>query len=604
MLKNSIKRIFTALIALMMMAQAAGAEQTAGVHVSSAEQVADGVLLYANLLNVEGMASGDVFGAGDFFAQDKDGAEFAADAVTNIKDAGRGTHYVICVDISGSIKMDQMENIKGGLSAFVQNVLAEYPEHDRVSLYTFGEDVHQLQSASANAAEIVDSIGGLTRSDQFTQLYEAIFTAVGTARQISEDLPVNSMIILITDGTDDPNKGQEGIYTEESIQRMVRESQVPIHTIAIQQSGDQQLENLVKFSDLSGGSLKITDSANTGSVLTQIRELAESTVLVHIPVLNETGAAAVSMQEYTLKVNCGSTVVQDNVPLRVEVDWSKLPTPTPEPTPVPTPVPTPAPTPVPEATATPVPATPGPTVPPETEPVTPEPATPTPEPVPEGPAWLNRIKGMINEENIWFVYAAGLLLVALLVLVILLIVNRKRSKNDDSVLRDTVDSERREGFGSDSGTVRSEEYVPYGRGGGTVRVGGMSDAGADSGTIRIDDSQSDMAESGTIRIDSYDAGLELTIEEQRAGMIQTRTAYVEDELVVGRRASCGLTIDDGTVSGEHMKIRRESDGLFVQDLNSQNGTRVNGERIRTACMLHSGDTVLIGRTTLKIHFDE
>lgn len=616
-------RVFAAMLALMLMMQAACIAETAAVHVSSAEQVADGVILYANLVDAYGFSSGEegTFAAENYSVQIDGGAPMAADAVMPIKESGRGTHYVICVDISASIKKDQMPNIISGLSDFVLNVLSDYPENDRVSLFSFGDAVTQLQDASMNAAEVANSIKSLTRKDQNTHLYEAIFAAVSKAREVKPDLPANCVMILITDGTDDPIVGQ---YNETNTRHLVEESQVPIYTIAIRQNGDQPLNNLQEFSQISGGYLRLTESTNVGAELANVRELAESTLLVHLPLRNDGSAGIARMQTYLLTLNRNGAAIQDSMPLKFQVDWSALPTPVPTQAPTPVPMATASPTPLPPSASPAAPATPGPTFPPTTpEPTVPATAEPTKAP---GPAWLNQIKVMLSQGNAWILYVAAFLLIALIVLVVLLIVNCSRGAKNRSMIHDTVNSMRRmeddpeartvrgeyDDYGSDGGTIRSTAMPAggYGADGGTIRVGGMpaggygSNDGYGSGTIRMDDPMADLESSGTIRLDSYDAGVQLMIEEQCQGAVQTHTVFVERELMVGRRESCGFHVSDGTVSGEHLMIRREEDGLYVQDLNSQNGTKINGERIRTVCRLHSGDTVLIGRTTLRIHFDE
>jgi pSer/pThr/pTyr-binding forkhead associated (FHA) protein len=51
------------------------------------------------------------------------------------------------------------------------------------------------------------------------------------------------------------------------------------------------------------------------------------------------------------------------------------------------------------------------------------------------------------------------------------------------------------------------------------------------------------------------------------------------------------------VSGRHARIARDGDSFVVEDLESRNGTFVNGERI-TRRVLRHGDVVLVGKHTL------
>ena len=60
---------------------------------------------------------------------------------------------------------------------------------------------------------------------------------------------------------------------------------------------------------------------------------------------------------------------------------------------------------------------------------------------------------------------------------------------------------------------------------------------------------------------------------------------------VGRRNETALTIDNPSVSGKHAELFLEDGHLFVRDLNSTNGTFVNGVRIDSPCKVKHGDLV-------------
>jgi len=75
---------------------------------------------------------------------------------------------------------------------------------------------------------------------------------------------------------------------------------------------------------------------------------------------------------------------------------------------------------------------------------------------------------------------------------------------------------------------------------------------------------------------------------------------VSEETMVGRHASADITLSDRGVSREHAIISYEvSLGAYtVEDLQSTNGTKVNGKRVRSAT-LAPGDELRIGKTTLR-----
>jgi hypothetical protein len=67
-----------------------------------------------------------------------------------------------------------------------------------------------------------------------------------------------------------------------------------------------------------------------------------------------------------------------------------------------------------------------------------------------------------------------------------------------------------------------------------------------------------------------------------------------DQFSIGRDASCDLAIADMTVSRRHATLERTADGWLLTDLESTNGTRVNGWRVRGKVSVTPGDLVSFG----------
>lgn len=68
-------------------------------------------------------------------------------------------------------------------------------------------------------------------------------------------------------------------------------------------------------------------------------------------------------------------------------------------------------------------------------------------------------------------------------------------------------------------------------------------------------------------------------------------------MVVGRLPTCDITLDDPTVSREHAALVRRGDRWWVVDLDSTNGTSVEGTAAAEQA-LRSGDRVAFGEATL------
>ena len=73
----------------------------------------------------------------------------------------------------------------------------------------------------------------------------------------------------------------------------------------------------------------------------------------------------------------------------------------------------------------------------------------------------------------------------------------------------------------------------------------------------------------------------------------------KEQMIIGRRASCDIQVENLSVSGEHAKVINILDDSFLEDLKSTNGTFVNGALIKKQA-LQNGDVVTIGKH--KLHY--
>jgi predicted component of type VI protein secretion system len=86
--------------------------------------------------------------------------------------------------------------------------------------------------------------------------------------------------------------------------------------------------------------------------------------------------------------------------------------------------------------------------------------------------------------------------------------------------------------------------------------------------------------------------MKLVIEDE-AGT-RSIVPFAEDVIVVGRAPEVTFRLPDRNVSRRHARFVRQSGSVFVEDLGSLTGTRVNGERITGRRRLRDGDLVQIG----------
>ena len=72
-------------------------------------------------------------------------------------------------------------------------------------------------------------------------------------------------------------------------------------------------------------------------------------------------------------------------------------------------------------------------------------------------------------------------------------------------------------------------------------------------------------------------------------------------ITIGRAEDNTLALDgDEYASSHHARVEAQRDGVWLHDLDSTNGTYVNGEQIKGRTRLREGDTVRIGETELRL----
>ena len=118
------------------------------------------------------------------------------------------------------------------------------------------------------------------------------------------------------------------------------------------------------------------------------------------------------------------------------------------------------------------------------------------------------------------------------------------------------------------------------------------------GAVTIEIEKVDSVKTGTFLIDGE-------VDESSVALTGTivmpsgeRIEVGEATLRIGRLPDCDITIADPNVSRGHAEIRRDGDHFVVADLDSMNGTKVNGAAVKVRD-LSPGDAITIADTTMR-----
>ena len=89
----------------------------------------------------------------------------------------------------------------------------------------------------------------------------------------------------------------------------------------------------------------------------------------------------------------------------------------------------------------------------------------------------------------------------------------------------------------------------------------------------------------------------------RKGAGEGALHHVTGPITLGRGTAADVMIPDEAVSRVHASVRVDGDTVVVEDLESSNGTRVNGREVSQARLEH-GDLIQLGATELEVRVDE
>jgi hypothetical protein len=78
-----------------------------------------------------------------------------------------------------------------------------------------------------------------------------------------------------------------------------------------------------------------------------------------------------------------------------------------------------------------------------------------------------------------------------------------------------------------------------------------------------------------------------------------RISLNQGTVTVGRLPECTISVNDSNISRQHAEMRQGGGGYVVVDLNSTNGTLVNGVRISGEQRLNDGDIISFGSTHVR-----
>lgn len=216
---------------------------------------------------------------------------------------------------------------------------------------------------------------------------------------------------------------------------------------------------------------------------------------------------------------------------------------------------------------------------PQEEPVAEEPETP-PEPEPEPESEVTPVE-MVEDKDaelntsflvIFFIVVAAFIVITI-VCVVLIVVNRKKNK---PVEFETVDDNIL--FELEKNIRNSDDK--------TEMIGSFAHNNNDDGS--------------TVMIWNQQAAYQLVLTDVNSPARSFRVPLSQSVVIGRKKELCDIALDyEKSVSGTHCEITARDGRFYIKDLQSSNGTYVNGSKVLTESEIFSGNVLKFGRLEMR-----
>ena len=180
---------------------------------------------------------------------------------TPFVETGEGIDYYVLVDVSNSIPSSYFREIRKSISELPGRLRVQ----DRMTLVTFGESV-QLIGDMRTDPYIQEKISALRNVDNRTMLFEAIDQTSKLAAENGG--PERKIFIIISDGED----VAEGKAVAQEALTTLGKNQIPVYALGIKQTARANLNSFGEFARSSGGEIRIFEAGRCGDAIYEVME--------------------------------------------------------------------------------------------------------------------------------------------------------------------------------------------------------------------------------------------------------------------------------------------------------------------------------------------
>lgn len=213
------------------------------------------------------------------------------DKSAQFSELNEGVDYYILLDISASIPDSQFANIKDGIINFISSK----GEKDKCILLTFGDESNVVLNGSENPQDAAAVVQGLKNDDMETVLFQTLVKTADMIDQAAQTEEKRRVIITITDGEDCVT----GQATSNEAVSELNHKGIPMYAIAVDVGKEEYINSFGELARNTGGTLSIFNSGTCLDLMNQIRNTVQDSYVAFFH--SDTNVASNTREDLTVK---------------------------------------------------------------------------------------------------------------------------------------------------------------------------------------------------------------------------------------------------------------------------------------------------------------
>ncbi len=214
------------------------------------------IVMYGSGLTVEEVNAAEAYLAQEKLVPDGKAEVFA--------DSGEGICYYVLLDISGSIPDSYFK----GMKEAVMNLQQSLKDVDKMVLYTFGDEVLLAADGSQSTEQLSEVLEKLDNNNQETLLFEAIHQVASVSEKMQEDNITRQILVVMTDGED----FALGKKQAQEAQTNLRDKGLPTYAFGIRDTRKEYINSFGEFARTSGGDIVVFTPDESADMLTGLQD--------------------------------------------------------------------------------------------------------------------------------------------------------------------------------------------------------------------------------------------------------------------------------------------------------------------------------------------